>query len=63
MGVWIEFFQILNPLVPILIHFFKLKNLWALLKNWVWFHVGTYTFPTTKDCMGTKFYKKLKHGY
>ncbi len=41
-------FLIFKLLGLILEHFFKFKNLWALLKNQVWFHVHTTNSLTLK---------------
>lgn len=38
-GVWTLFLQILNLLILVLTHFFKLKFFWAWFQNWVQFHV------------------------
>jgi len=52
------------PLVPILTHFFKFKNLIvSLVQKLKLVPYIDYIIPNARNCMDTKFHNKLKHAY
>jgi hypothetical protein len=46
--VWDRFFQNLNPLISVISHFFKFKNLCTWFLDWVKFHVHDAHYPMLK---------------
>jgi hypothetical protein len=57
------FFQIINPSVSILTHFYQIQAPLDLVQKPNLDPCAHYTLPNARNYTKTRFYKKIKHGY